>query len=352
MGLFSSLFGGSKPKQNTYQQRPQNTPNVKVTMKPVANPNPQIEIPPLQGDYAKANFLNLFSKPKQFMKNGEYAQYFLYEMGIRNCEQYGRELIAAGYLSPIEGAAAYENYKLPELKSMLEQLGLPVSGKKAALIDRIMSCGDPDFIKNHTPKDMYQLSDMGRAFVEQHDAYVQIHRHRNNGISWQEYDKVADKNADYLTNMWKIFNQKLSRASLIEQRSIYLNMHNIMNEEGKNSDALELLLKVLYIDFSGHQFPEMYDLYRRKIYSKSQLLDMFNVVIMVAPGLLEYLNKFKDFYDSEMIDVLYSWRLPVQITKKEVFETVVECYMNGSLNYDGVCKTLQLEYNKFVDNYR
>lgn len=45
MGLFSSLFGGSKPKQNT--------PNVKVTMKPVANPNPKIEIPPLQGDYGR-----------------------------------------------------------------------------------------------------------------------------------------------------------------------------------------------------------------------------------------------------------------------------------------------------------
>ena len=88
MGFFSNLF---KKKEDT-----QPAPTINVTIKTgVVTNNP--DIPPLQGDYAKAIFLWAHSKASPIKDNDSYARYFLYECGIRNAAKYHRELITAGY---------------------------------------------------------------------------------------------------------------------------------------------------------------------------------------------------------------------------------------------------------------
>jgi len=69
-----------------------------------------------------------------------------------------------------------------------------------------------------------------------------------------------------------------------------------------------------------------------------------NVVYNVA-----VLEKFNDIYDSEMIDVLYMWKLPVQICDKKLFQEIIESAINGALDAEQTTKKLRINYNKFVD---
>ena len=149
------------------------------------------EIPPLQRDYAKAVFLWAFSKLQPIRDDGYYASYFLYECGIRDRVKYHKKLIKEGYLIEAEPGEALELLKLPELKDMLRELNLPISGKKAVLIERILDNAEEGFLNAHVPETVYKLSSEGAAFLQTHDAYVQIHRNKNRGISWQAYDRYA-----------------------------------------------------------------------------------------------------------------------------------------------------------------
>ena len=50
-----------------------------------------------------------------------------------------------------------------------------------------------------------------------------------------------------------------------------------------------------------------------------------------------------------MIDVLYMWKLPIQICDKELFRTIIESAVNGTFDEEQANKKLKAAYNKFVD---
>lgn len=307
------------------------------------------EIPPLQGNYAKAVFLWAFRKPSPIKKNGEYAAYFLYECGIRDCVEYHKNLINAGYFIEATPAEKLESLKVPELKKILEEMKQPVSGKKADLIDRIIGNAEPEYLEKKNSQKLYKLSELGTEFLNQYNAYAEIHRHKNWGISWVEYDSYAKPNEPFLTVMWRILNVHLEKASLQEQRNVYLTMYQILSERGNKSDALEMLLKVLYLDFSGIEGQNVYDLYKQGIYNKKQTMDCFSVSIMLAPGLLNALEEFKDVYDTDMVDELYTWQLPVNICPKELFKEILDAGINGQFDEEKYAKKLKAHYNKMVE---
>lgn len=248
-----------------------------------------------------------------------------------------------------EPGEALELFKLPDLKDMLRELNLPVSGKKAVLIERILENAEEGFLNAHVPEKVYKLSSKGSAFLHAHDAYVQIHKNKNWGISWQEYDRYAKPGQDYLTTMWIIFNTQLKNSKPEESRSLYYYLYSILLEQGKRSDALEMLLKVLYLDMSGIHAKTMFDMYRQKFYTRKQLKEYADVAVMLAPGIIHPLEKFKDIYDSEMIDILYLWKLPIQICDKELFRIIIESAVEGNYDEEQANRQLKTAYYKFVD---
>lgn len=345
MGLFSNLF--KKPGDGEKELK-QTTGLVDISNS-VSAPQYNPEILPLQGDYAKVVFLWAFSKPQPIRDDGNYASYFLYECGIRDCVKYHKKLIKEGYLIEAEPGEALELFKLPDLKDMLRELNLPVSGKKAVLIERILENAEEGFLNAYVPEKVYKLSSKGAAFLHVHDAYVQIHKNKNWGISWQEYDRYAKPGQDYLTTMWIIFNTQLKNSKPEESRSLYYYLYSILLEQGKRSDALEMLLKVLYLDMSGIHAKTMFDMYRQKFYTRKQLKEYADVAVMLAPGIIHPLEKFKDIYDSEMIDILYLWKLPIQICDKELFRIIIESAVEGNYDEEQVNRQLKTAYYKFVD---
>ena len=69
-----------------------------------------------------------------------------------------------------------KQYKVPDLKALLKQRGLPVSGRKADLIDRLMQADPEGMDVLVSQMDLVVCSPTGRELVEQYQAQVEAER--------------------------------------------------------------------------------------------------------------------------------------------------------------------------------
>ena len=334
---------------NEQQNIKESTKEFPIQVKWEKSNNASIEIPRLQGNYAKTVFLWAFRKPTPIKNVSDYPSYLLYECGIRDSAAYHKELINEGYLVEASSSEKLDSLTVPELKKMLEELGQAVSGKKAELVKNIIAASDQEFLDSHCPEVYYKLSEEGEKFLTDNEPYAEIHKHKNWGVDWIEYDSVAKPGEDFLSVMWRIFSGKLEKANFTEQRDLYFLLYRVLVEKGNKSDALEMLLKVFYLDLSGTDGLEYLKYYKQEGYTGKTAKELYNISITFAPGNINSLREYKDYYDFEMIDQLYTWKLPIQICNKELFREIIESGVNGLFDdakMDKAKKKLEAEYDK------
>ncbi|MGN0680747.1 MAG: SAP domain-containing protein [Candidatus Fimisoma sp.] len=306
------------------------------------------DIPPLQGDYAKTIFLWAHEKASAVHKDDEYARYFLYECGIRRASMYHRELISQGYFDPASTTDMLSSLRVADLKQALSELGQPVSGKKDALISRIIETGDTATIRKLCPEEMYVLSEKGHAFLQEHNDYVLVHKHKNWEIDWHEYDANHRPGFSFYDTVWGILNERVLKDNQNYGRNAYLCMYQLLAEEGKRERAIELLLRVLYIDLSGVFAMRSYQMYREGFYTKKELRDHFDIAIMLAPGIIHPIKDYKDVYNDSMVDHLYEQKLPVQVCEKKMFLSIVHSILDGTYDETSVVEQLRNAYNRMI----
>lgn len=335
MGFFSNLF---KKKENVQ-------PTISADFSVHVN---DPEIPPLQGDYAKTVFLWAHSKAAPIKDNGSYARYFLYECGIRDPAKYHRELIGTGYFEEASVEQMLNSLKVTDLKEMLTVLGQSTTGKKDALVWRIVNNADDSLITRYCPEKLYMLSETGQSFLREHDDYIMIHKHKNWGIGWKEYDSHKIPGHSYYDTMWGIFNEQLAKGPQDFGRCQYLFMYQLLNEEGKREQALQMLLRVLYIDLSGVDVLRYRDMYRQGFYNQKQMRECFDVVIMLAPGIVNPIKDFADVYSDEMIDTVYEQKLPIQVCDKKLFLSIVHSVLDNTYDQEITKEKLKRGYYKML----
>ena len=203
-------------------------------------------------------------------------------------------------------------------------------------------------IEKYCPEKLYMLSALGQSFLADHADYVMVHKHKNWGIGWQEYDARKVPGRSYYDNMWAIFNEQLSRGPQDFGRTQYLFMYQLLNEEGKREQALQMLLRVLYLDFSGMDILRYADYYRRGFYKQKEMREMFNVVIMFAPGIINPIKDFADVYTDEMITKVYEQHLPVQICDRKLFLSIVHSVLDGTYDQAATEEKLKRAYYKYL----
>lgn len=322
-----------------------------VTSEVIYNDSIEPEIPELQGDYAKAVFLNAYSKASAIKGKGEYQGYMLYECGIRDCPSYHRGLVDEGYLAESTLEDLIRGLKVAELKPLLEELGLPVSGKKDALVQRIMENADEGFIRQHCPAQTYAISEKGRQFLAEHDIYVRLHQNRRWGVSWREFDE--NKKPGYSDNdiLWGIFNRRVA-TSISYGRNEYLCMYQILVEERKRRSAIEMLLRIIYIDVSGVEGLDYLRLYRDGSFTEKEAKDNFGASVMIAPGLVADISSYADVYEDAIVDRIYEWKLPLNICEKELFLDMVHSCLNEAFDEKKFMSKLKRAYDEAVHDMR
>ena len=237
MGLFSKLFGCKKNK---------NSNSISVEIHSSSE-----QIPQYQGDYAKTIFLYKHSRAMPLKKNDEYQKFFLYELGIRNPRKYHLELIKQGLLIESNLNDKLEALTVNQLKCLMNDLNIAVSGAKSSLIEKAKRSDNVDtIIDKYYSNQPFSLSEKGVQFINEHNHYILLWKHKNWSISWQEYDETV-RSTQYKKSfydiVWGIFNKRILHSTNFGYDG-YINMYELLCEENKMPEALQILLLILSLD--------------------------------------------------------------------------------------------------------
>lgn len=76
--------------------------------------------------------------------------------------------------------------------------------------------------------------------------------------------------------------------------------------------------------------------------------EWFNVIIMIAPGIVNPIKDFADVYSDEMVDKLYEQKLPVQMCDKKLFLSIVHSVIDGTYDQESIEEKLKRAYYKYL----
>ena len=267
--------------------------------------------------YAKTLFLYANNSCKKVGNKKDYVGYIEYECGIINPNLYHNQLIGEGYFVKASPKDRLSLLKVPELKEILRNNGKELKGNKEDLINRIIAEVEPNHINVLSDiNEYYILSDKGKSFLKENNDFVEIHRHQSWAITLEEYSN-AIKGVTYKQKFndiaWKIFNERILKFDVNDFSNLrfnYFHMGELLLDEGKFQQALNLFLYCLIYDFSGAESLDVINNYK-SIYvpfnvSSPEFLikllnEVFNATIFDFDKLQEDFKKMKINYILKMI---------------------------------------------------
>lgn len=281
--------------------------------------------------YAAVLMLNAYGQGSPIYS--QYPVYFERECGVTNPQAFHKSLIKNGYLTPASYKDMFSNFKIAELKHILDDFNLKKSGKKEDLIERIINEIAEEKLTNYVPKEpCYSLSVKGNDFLNCYLDYVELHKNSTWMVSIEEYEAVKNKRLsnDFYDNMLFFYKDKLKKSHSYELRMCYHCLSQIYNHKQDFESSLFYLLSVLYWDVNDKEnYPstQMYDL---GIMSKKEIKKQYPVSLF-SPGIISSIAKLQNYYSDEMVDKIYQINLTKKnLCDKKVFEEIIFDIFNAA----------------------
>lgn len=305
-----------------------------------------------------------FVKPEQkgytINRNDEYSRYYEGKYGIKNINKLHKWLYDNGYLRNAYLDEALNLYKVPELKMILESLGLPKTGKKADLIERIKeSISDSE--KGKVIKDCKYLfpSEKGLVFLKENEDYVMWHR-KSYDVTFEEFNKhriLQGRKRRFYDTIFQALNEKSSVYQFNHYFSrlemIYYNLSEVLHDEGKYDLSLRYALLRLYCSTNLASHTALFEIdlvklngiEKEKEYIKS-LHEIFN------QGTLKRLIELKDYYGEHILDTIYGLQiLPYCIFDKMDMADAIHDLYEGTFDEAFYTNYICINYEKYIKKF-
>ena len=171
-----------------------------------------------------------------------------------------QKLISQGYLN-IEQDYAYNMTKstVADLKYVLREYGLKVSGKKSELIERLKENIDKSVLESEFDCKRYCLTQKGTDILEKYSAYI-LNVKNSMGFSFEEVEEaLTELPANISCNphdvLWGLLNKRKLAYCMNKEWGLYRNdllrMGDLLYSENRVKESLPYYLSVFYIDMSG-----------------------------------------------------------------------------------------------------
>lgn len=207
-------------------------------------------------DYSNAIFLNWVSKKKKVPKtNADYPLYMAYELGIYDPIEKFAQMIQLQYILPASLSDSLRALKVSELKAILSKHGLPISGKKEDLINRIQNSGIDLKVLSLEPS--FVLSQSGKMLVQQYQDYIELFRHKEWGITASRYkqEKQHMKNSSFYEVVLSIFHKQITKSTKEKNYGLscctWKDMESVYRKMGDYQTAAQCFVNHVYITLSG-----------------------------------------------------------------------------------------------------
>lgn len=267
-----------------------------------------------------------------------YITAYMYECQITNPERLDRWLLNNGYLRRPTIEESLSRYKVPELKNFLSKKGMKTTGKKAALIERLISVLSEYDIKVLFDSDnRYYLSEKGLKHYYANIDLEELHRNWKYRISLQEYFKYRKSNnivRDFYEIAYLIIQRRIHTGTLgsYNQNRLtstdFSNFSEICEKLEMYSDSMKALLMRLLIDtnladaipsYFDRDYIEMHDINSICTRIDQNQCSVFNLHTIQKIVLLS------EFYSEYMVDEIYqSNKLQYILFDKKNFKLAIK----------------------------
>lgn len=302
---------------------------------------PEFEIPEYNEVKAYSKFFNKYKivRESRYMTEEQYAKWELMNCGVENPKKLHEELENEGYYRSADAKETLSLYKVGELQDIAKQHGIVVKGKKESIIEQLAGQVTVEDISKIMGENVETISEKALDYLEEHSVDLEYYSLGDDSISLEEYKR---KRKTYSRNDMEW--QKLTNDVMNDKegygRNAYYRMGIFLEREGKNKDALDKYLRVLYLDVNGVAEYVRW----AKIGKPKDVLDDF--VIIIAPGLVKDIMNLKEYYSVEMVDRIYEHPISCRTCSKSMFTNMLEMIMTDKFDSFEYEKKLTIEFKK------
>ncbi len=187
-----------------------------------------------------------------------YIVAFMYECQVTNPERLDKWLLYNDYLRNPTIEETLSRYKVPELKGFLSNKGMKVTGKKAELIERLVSALSESDIKALIDSDKrYYLSEKGLKHYYDNIDLNELHRNWKYGLPLNEYFKYRKSNdiiRGFYETAYLVLQEKIKNGTIgvFGQNRVttfdFMNFSEVCEKLEMYEDSVKAVLMKIYID--------------------------------------------------------------------------------------------------------
>ena len=288
-----------------------------------------------------------------------YIVAFMHECRITNPEKLDYWLLENDYLREPSIQESLARYKVSELKQLLTEKGMKISGKKNELIDRLISVmSDQEIASQLNSDNRYFLSQKGIERYYDNIDLEEMHKNYKYNINLEEYFKYREVNGKirgfnetaYLILKEKIRNDILEKLNFqMINPCCFLYFSELCEKLEKNGDAIHSMIIKLYIDTNlivGCRFNK--DLI--EFNGIDNMCDRLDECMIFNLYTIQRIVKLSKYYSPNMVDDIYdNIKFQYIVFDKENFKMAINdmlqsAYFNASpymsiirQNYRKVC---------------
>lgn len=186
-------------------------------------------------------------------KNG-YPNFWWYEYGIQDVDYMLSTLEKRGFICFGSPKQSLNGLSVTELKQILKEHNLPVSGKKAELIEKINQSVSDDELLAAGVKSKYALTDLGQMELKENAYIPYMHKHPKKTTEDSTFGPVF--------NVWSI-NQLLGAGNTSDWEKVVAEQENLIDKERERQRQEQEKEREALMNYLKEKHPETYQEMRR-----------------------------------------------------------------------------------------
>jgi len=279
--------------------------------------------------------LLLFYAPRYKIGENNFPRFWWYQYGIQNVNDYLYSLMDRGFLAKGSVEETMKKHTVKELKEILRENNLKVSGKKKELVQRLEKEISKEKLASYFNSRVYERTLLGEEALNNALHIPYIHNNKIIDLDIWTFDKLIKNKPQFhykevvLEYLEKQAKQELHRKNFGLYGNNRLTLSDFLWKEGEFEKAFDLLLEVIIHDLSGlsNNFDKDF------LYITSQSFYPYEKsIVTIPPGILQRLEKYQlelEITDQELYKKLIENRREIELpysffTTQEMAEIVIK----------------------------
>lgn len=227
----------------------------------------------LQNSYLSRNGLNpaevlmLYYARSYTTEEDSFHTFWDYLYAIDNPHVLLNKLFHSGFICLASAKDSITHYKLQEIKELLKEQGLKLSGKKQELIDRLIDNSSSEYLEEKITRRNYELTELGKQELQENEYVTYFGQYEERyGFSIWDINKLLHDNpqSNYRDIIWGSLNKELYN-SMDQVKHLDFHMYCrvkevmaqfLLEEEGHEYDAFLQITEAIYYRINVHLFPK------------------------------------------------------------------------------------------------